>query len=220
MTILYAVRSPEEESIISAFARSGYHHNPQAEIGLEVDKFANLRGKVWGEDGIALLDKGLDAAHRNAIKHWTGQLLLVSVRLLVPTQGSICNLIKQRTLKKKKRPHDGIVVLLWAQDSEVLFLPNSHLVEHSMWGKQRRCGYITPEEQLRSCGCEKFRITSGAVSLLGSKLSFRILKGAALAFVFVRQSIDREWRKMPLPTAMKSRLKAMEQKGYQFDVRF
>ena len=220
MTVLYAVRSPEEESIVSNFARSGYYHNQHVDLGSQVDDFANKYGKVWSEDCLALLDRGLDTTHQNAIKHLIGQLLLVSARLLVPSQDSICNLMKQRILRKNKRPHDGIMVLLWGQDSEVLFFPNSHLIEHGMWSTDPRRRHVPSEEEPRSYECERVSVPDGAVSLLDSSLSFRILKGAVLGFVFVRQSIEREWRKMPLPTAMKSRLKAMEQKGYQFDVRF
>lgn len=59
--------------------------------------------------------------------------------------------------------HDGIVVLLWGRESEVVFFPKSHTIEHGMHGKRSRWGYIPSEEKLRSYKGDTFKIPQGAM---------------------------------------------------------
>lgn len=59
--------------------------------------------------------------------------------------------------------HDGIVVLLWARDSEVAFFPDSHRIAHGIQGTQSRWGYTPSKEKLESCKREVIKIPQGAM---------------------------------------------------------
>ena len=63
----------------------------------------------------------------------------------------------------QKGKHDGIIVMLWARDSEVVFFPESHHIEHGTQGSQARWGYIPSKEKLESCKHETREIAEGAL---------------------------------------------------------
>ncbi len=53
--------------------------------------------------------------------------------------------------------------MLWARDSEVVFFPESHHIEHGTQGSQARWGYIPSKEKLESCKHETREIAEGAL---------------------------------------------------------
>lgn len=59
--------------------------------------------------------------------------------------------------------HEGIIALLWAQDSEIHFLPNSHRIEHRGFGSASSWGYHPARGLLQSYSEERVRIPHGAV---------------------------------------------------------
>jgi len=54
-------------------------------------------------------------------------------------------------------------------------------------------------------------------SMLDFSLCFQVVKGSALAFVFVRQRVESTWQKIALPAELGPKLIAMEKKGYRFN---
>lgn len=53
--------------------------------------------------------------------------------------------------------------------------------------------------------------------MLDFSLCFQVVKGTALAFVFVRQRVESTWQKVVLPAELEPKLNAMEEKGYRFN---
>lgn len=53
--------------------------------------------------------------------------------------------------------------------------------------------------------------------MLDFSLCFQVVKGSALAFVFVRQRVESTWQKIALPAELGQKLIAMEKKGYRFN---
>ncbi len=61
-----AVRSAQEENIISACAESGYYHGSRPSLGPRIEALIKARGKVWSSYGLTVLDEGLDVVLRQA----------------------------------------------------------------------------------------------------------------------------------------------------------
>ena len=53
-------------------------------------------------------------------------------------------------------------------------------------------------------------------SILDFNLTFRIVKGSALAFAFVGRSLEQEWEKVPVPKSLEEQFRRMELEGYSF----
>ena len=110
--------------------------------------------------------------------------------------------------------HDGIV-LIWAWDSEVVFFPDSYNTEYGAQGKVNGAVYLRKRDYAhtkrisskylkalcRSTFPAMLRIHRPdrvSSSIFDFSLCFHVVKGVALAFVFVRQSIENKWRKVRL----------------------